>query len=302
MQRNYKVIIGSKEYDVERNEEGKFIIPDQLRGLGTGLKPAVEEWILIRKPLSEKTISANVLKHGTGGINIDASRIGSDVINTHGGGDKMSGMKGKGNSGVGIYETHTGRFPANLVLSHNDDCEESCTESCAVAALDEQSGLGCGASAPVRKKLTPVTTHIENIKPHKSVGDDGASFRGDSGGASRFFYVAKASKKDRDEGLEELPDVQTGCLDGNIDLINARKVGANPEKPNEPRKNFHPTVKSTKLMEYLITLVTPPGGTVLDPFMGSGSTGKACMNLGFDFIGIEKDPEYFSIAEKRTKK
>lgn len=193
----------------------------RFRGIGTALKPASEHWILVRKPCSEKTVAANVLKHRTGGLNIDASRIGTDTISTHGGGDKMSGMKGNGNSGVGTYQSHVGRFPANLILSHNEDCGDACTQGCAVAALKEPA---------------------------------------------RFFYCAKTSKRERNEGCET---------------------------------NAHPTVKPIKLMSYLITLVTPPGGTVLDPFMGSGSTGVAAIQSGFNFLGIEKEPEYFQIAEKR---
>jgi site-specific DNA-methyltransferase (adenine-specific) len=123
----------------------------------------------------------------------------------------------------------------------------------------------------------------------------------DTSGASRFFYVAKASKKDRNEGLDELEKVVTGSFDGNADLNNARKIGANPERKNQPRQNFHPTVKPTTLMQYLITLVTPPHGTVLDPFAGSGSTGKAAIQKGFNFIGIELTEEYLPIIRGRLE-
>lgn len=220
----------------------------QWEGWGTALKPASEHWILVRKPLSESTVAKNVLKWGTGGINIDAGRIGTDVISTHDGGDKMSGMKGNGNSGVGEYKSHVGRFPANLVLDEE-----------AAAALDASTIVSSGAEK----------------------------------GASRFFYVAKASKADKNNGLEEIPD--TIVDDGRDTPID------NPYlRGKTGRKNTHPTVKSTKLMEYLIKLITPPGGVVLDPFMGSGSTGVACETLGLEFVGIEKEAEYFAIAEKRT--
>jgi site-specific DNA-methyltransferase (adenine-specific) len=118
-------------------------------------------------------------------------------------------------------------------------------------------------------------------------------------GASRFFYTSKASKKDRNEGLGELPEVQTGTFDGNIDTKNARKIGADPAKPNQPQQNFHPTVKPTDLMRYLIKLVTPPNGTVLDPFTGSGSTGKAALLEGNKFVGVELTEEYFPIIKAR---
>lgn len=119
--------------------------------------------------------------------------------------------------------------------------------------------------------------------------------------ASRFFYVAKASKHDRNEGLEDLPTQITGSFDGNADVDNARKIGAEPSKPNQPRQNFHPTVKPTQLMRYLVKLVTPPNGTVLDPFTGSGSTGKAAILEGFRFVGIELTEDYIPIIEGRLK-
>lgn len=125
---------------------------------------------------------------------------------------------------------------------------------------------------------------------------------GDSGGASRFFYVAKASKSERNRGLEGMPEVICGALDGNIDHEHGnRKIGAHPDKPTAKAQNFHPTVKPIKLMEYLVKLVTPPQGIVLDPFMGSGSTGVACNNLGFNFVGMELSSDYFEIAKKRIE-
>lgn len=201
-------------------------------GRGTALKPASEHWVLVRKPLGEKTVARNVERHGTGAINIDASRIGTEQIE--------SGRAGRGECeskafGKKLMATEmsfsTGRFPANFVLSHNDDCEEACTEGCAVAALDRQNEL--------RGK--------------------------ESGGASRFFYCAKPSKRERGDG------------------------------------NVHPTVKSLKLMTYLITMITPSGGMVLDPFMGSGTTGLAAKGAGFRFVGIEQEQEYFEISRKRMK-
>lgn len=228
-------------------------------GYGTALKPASEHWILIRKPISEKTVAANVLKHGTGGINVDSCRIGTEKIESGRAG--RSGVAG-GNYKAGMKAdscgTATGRFPANLVLSHNEDCDEACTEGCAVAMLDEQSGELKSGANPTRR-LSPKTKNAFN-----KFGMECNVVRGaDSGGASRFFYCAKASKSEK--GAE----------------------------------NNHPTVKSTKLMQYLIKLVTPKGGNVLDPFAGSGSTGVAAIKSGFNFVGIENNSDYAAIAKDR---
>jgi DNA modification methylase len=284
----------------------------QWQGWGTALKPASEHWILIRKPLSEKTVAANVLKHGTGGINIDASRIeggpktaggcqgnifgnkADDLFRARKAGYSESPVYGTGDPTF-ISTPPTGRFPANLVLSHNEDCQESCTESCAVKMLDEQSGYLHGAG---NKKETDeiVDNGIFSLGKIKRPSRTKNICDMSGGGASRFFYVAKASKRDRNEGLEtgETKRSDYRPNDDGTKGLQSRLHGA-----TEKTGNHHPTVKSTKLMEYLITLVTPPNGIVLDPFMGSGSTGVAAKRLGFEFIGIEKEQEYFEIAEKR---
>lgn len=253
-------ILGSRKPNEAISNEAISNEAKQWQGWGTALKPACEFWTLARKPLGETTVAKNVLKHGTGGINVDGCRVESES-NEH----FRSFVKKPENSQRQTYDgarpnndfeptnSSLGRFPANLILDEE-----------AGAALDEQSG-NCGAQAPVKKKVTPVSTNIENYKPHPSVGDDGASFRGDSGGASRFFYCAKASKSER---------------------------GAD---------NVHPTVKPVKLMRYLCKLITPSGGTVLDPFMGSGTTGVAALAEGFDFLGIEREAEYIEIARRRCE-
>ena len=181
------------------------------QGWGTALKPAHEPMVLARKPLIG-TVANNVLTHGTGGLNIDGSRVGD-----------------------------AGRFPANFIHDGSDEVAELLGEP------------------------------------------------------ARFFYCAKASKRDRNEGLDDSYAKQmdesrkAGSKGGN----NPRNRGANE------RINHHPTVKPTTLMQYLVRLVTPPNGTVLDPFMGSGSTGKACAYEGFDFIGIDQSAEYVEIAKAR---
>jgi len=257
-------------------------------GQGSALKPACEHWILVRKPIEEKTVAANVLKHGTGGINIDGCRVSlEDSVNLSAqqkNSDSM-GYHGASKTDARPKYTNQGRFPANLVLDDQ-----------AAEMLDEQSGMTKSMDKPRHNNPSPNIAMSGANLGHVSHGHS------DSGGASRFFYVAKASKSDRNAGLEGMPEVQTGSFDGNIDLDNARKIGANPDRPNKPQANHHPTVKNTKLMEYLIKLITPPNGVVLDPFMGSGSTGVAAKDLGYGFIGIEKEPEYFEISNIRLNK
>jgi site-specific DNA-methyltransferase (adenine-specific) len=213
-------------------------------------------------------------------LNIDGSRIGNETISVHNAptGSFAGGDADRG-SDTSSYKTHTGRWPANIIL-----------DEYTAGLLDEQSGDS--VSKPF----------IGDGKKHlsRSMSGGAKSFSGsthnDSGGASRFFYVAKASKKDRNEGLRDLPDaVLTGRDEGQDAMQNAYKPRS------KVTKNFHPTVKPTALMEYLVKLVTPPGGTVLDPFTGSGSTGKAALLNGFKFIGIELTADYLPIIEGRLK-
>lgn len=218
----------------------------QWQGWGTALKPACEFWVLCRKPLSEKTVAANVLKWGTGALNIDASRIAGQVPKpVHGVSSRQGEIYGKYRDEPQLSEPHVaGRFPANLVLDDE-----------AAAALDEQSGF---SQSPGKVTRGGKRQQAFGMSEQRDV-----SCPSDSGGASRFFYVAKASKSDK---------------------------GAD---------NSHPTVKSTALMSYLIKLITPPDGLVLDPFMGSGSTGVAAKREGFEFVGVEQEQTYFEIAKQR---
>jgi len=226
----------------------------QWQGWGTALKPAFEPIVVGRKPFAKgSTVAANVLLHGVGGLNIDASRIGSRAEKPQ---KRPAFANGVGNGGVaygrreGPADTYAqGRWPANVIL-----------DEYSAGLLDEQSG--------------------EN--------------------PSRFFYCAKASKRDRNEGLGDLPDNVVGSFFGNFE-VPGNKIGANPDKPNQPGKNTHPTVKPTALMRYLIKLVTPAGGTVLDPFTGSGSTGKAALLDGYKFVGAELTEEYLPIIKGRLR-
>lgn len=224
------------------------------KGFGTALKPASEHWILIRKPLEKGlTIAENVLKHGTGGLNIDATRIatGDDLNGGAYRGERTSeNSTFKGMDGTGVpYQAPLGRFPSNVLLNEE-----------AAQMLDEQSGTLRARGNKTAKQ------HVGDYEASSyKFGNIETGFAGDSGGASRFFYIAKASKKER----------------GSF--------------------NNHPTVKSLKLMEYLITLITPPGGIVLDPFAGSGTTLVAAKKLGFGYVGIEREREYCEISEKRLE-
>lgn len=266
----------------------------QWKGFGTALKPASEHWVLIRKPISEKTVAANVLKHGVGGINIDGCRIGGSFES----GWSKSGSKASENSSMSgrNYEREPkpdnpqGRFPANLVLSHNADCGEQCSDGCAVEALDEQSGFS-SENRTIKNKYDSESSF--GWKGQVNVRHN------DSGGASRFFYCAKASRSERNKGLEGMPLKPSQKLGDGIRSNVGNGEPGESSSQDRVAQNFHPTVKSIKLMQYLIRLVTPPGGTVLDPFMGSGSTGVAAQKEGFEFLGIEQNEEYFAIAKQR---
>lgn len=268
------------------------------QGWGTALKPASEHWILVRKPCSEKTVASNVLLHGTGGINIDASRINlkpGEVPHGSGAnqGNTVYGDYATKRTGVPNITSIQGRFPANLVLSHNEDCEDQCSPGCAVQTLDDQSGI-LKSGAFKQTGLSSNSTQPNGWKTGNRIEKDFGP--ANSGGASRFFYCAKASQKDKNAGLEGMPKKQ-------IDIGDERPSGSSAERrnraPSLPRENIHPTVKSTELMSYLIKLITPPNGFVLDPFTGSGSTGVAAIKGGFGFLGIEQQEEYVEIAKKR---
>lgn len=248
-------------------------------GWGSGLKPMNEPICLARKPLSEKNLVENVLVWGVGGLNIDASRIGTDQRT-------YKGMSDSYNAGVfrddnwkpkEIENTVNGRFPGNVLLD-----EES------AKMLDEQSGI-VSQGHWAKTKVTGFGEFGDGKSEYFGVGAKDKT----KSGASRFFYVAKASKSERNRGCESLELKQTGH--GN--LQNSKGM----ERFDTYNNNNHPTVKPVKLMEYLVRLVTPKGGIVLDPFMGSGTTGIACRNLGFGFIGIEKEKEYFEIAKARIE-
>ena len=263
----------------------------EWEGWGTALKPANEPICLARKPLSEKTIAANVLKWGTGGINIDGCRV-----DTNGENISVGFKDDKGNAFIDSekeliekrdYKSPEGRFPANIILDEE-----------AGMALDEQSGIS--GSLSTKKKTTRKRKYEAGGGSMMANREDieGIDNYGDKGGASRFFYCPKVSKKERNVGCENMESkkVCQGGYDTDWSSDKEGDIGINKVKEY---KNFHPTVKPISLMTYLCRLVTPPNGIVLDPFMGSGSTGCAAIKEGFRFCGMEMDEDYFEIATKR---
>ena len=231
-------------------------------GWGTALKPAHEPIVMARKPF-KGSVAQNVLEWGTGGINVDGCRIDNSDMKVPDNANEIQTDKPKHHSGamtgtIGKMQVHNdgGRFPANIIFDEE-----------AGKILDEQTGeVGNGWKKNYGKEDYNGKQYDSSTNQCKHGGGyTGKNTYVDSGGASRFFYCPKASKKDRNEG------------------------------------NIHPTVKPTDLMAYLVRLVTPKGGTVLDPFMGSGSTGKASVREGMDFIGIEREDEYMEIAKTRIE-
>jgi site-specific DNA-methyltransferase (adenine-specific) len=280
----------------------------QWEGWGTALKPAHEPIVMARKPLIG-TVANNVLEYGVGGLNIDGCRVGNEtMINQPAGDNDVYNTSWKGSKTQPTISE--GRFPANVIMDEE-----------AGKILDEQSGTTKGINkTPYTYTDNEYTAEgfINNVKPNSP------SNYGDVGGASRFFYCPKAQKKDRNEGMPE--NVETFIQrprreDGSViykethpeewnEVMKSKprkektSLGASEEKlqtQTTATKNIHPTVKPTELMKYLVRLVTPKDGVVLDPFMGSGSTGKAAVLEGMNFVGIEREEEYYQIAQQRIE-
>jgi DNA modification methylase len=247
----------------------------QWNGWGTALKPAWEPIIVARKPLAG-TVAENVEQYGTGGINIDGCRVGVDGARNNGRAAGSNGIYGE----IGATERvdyNKGRWPANLI---HDGSEE-------VVSLfpDVDGTYGMKKVEGGHRFIVGDTETVQKF-------DRGFQ---DSGSAARFFYCAKANQQDRNEGCENLPPKRDSdrTLEDGVGGDNPRN------RSNNARRNHHPCVKPTALMRYLCRLVTHPGGIVLDPFMGSGSTGKGAVAEGFSFVGCELDPEYVEIARAR---
>lgn len=363
----YNIVLNDTLFKIKRDADGNFIIPEDLK-IGSAIKPAHEPICLARKPLSEKSIAENCLKWGVGGINIQDCRIKYSETNKPI--PQLEQQKLEVNSTKTMYDGQSfnksetkatiggsleGRWPANVILSHSDDCKcvgtkkvkgtkphpiissedkldetygrnksgeivhygdengletvESweCVDDCPIKIMNEQSGHRKSGDNCIRTKEG-------FFGEHGGLGKSGDVQKtyGDEGGSSRFFlnlqsdidldditpfiYCSKSSTKERNEGCEE--------LDNKVKDIDYRKPTGNAMVDRihgcgTLSKNNHPTVKSISLMRYLCRLITPKGGTVLDPFMGSGSTGVATILEDFNFIGIEKEPDYFEISKAR---
>lgn len=298
--KKYQVKINNMELEITQDDDGKFITPylciEDWGKFGTALKPSFEPIIVARKPFKGSCVD-NVIKYGVGGINIDECRIETSEKRTIPINAEEIEIKVNGSHLDTLHknqqhervETNLGRFPANTILTYDDtDFEEVCGGFPNTKGEIGRAGRKSGGQYDASSYKFGIVTDY--------------SFK-DSGSAARYFYCAKASKKDRDEGLDEFEYKKTtdGCIRSNEET--ARKFGAN----SVLRKNTHPTVKPTSLMQYLVRLVTPRGGYVLDPFMGSGSTGKATMyenverDSKYKFIGIELTDEYLPIANARIE-
>lgn len=271
---------------IENAERMQYEIKEaqnEWNGWGTALKPAYEPVVVARKPIEEKTVAENCLKYGTGGLNIDECRVGSgggyqkvDIIPNSASKNCGFGCNGK------IIPIDKGRFPANVITDGSDEVAAGMPNTKSSKTPDDNR---------TNKNNSMFIDGVHNMS--NSYDDEGS--------AIRYFYQAKASKKDRDEGLDRYESIQItdGCIRTNSDT--ARMFGAN----SSSTKNIHPTVKPVELMQYLVRLVTAKGGTVLDIFNGSGSTGKAVAfenrerNAGYKYIGIELEKQYCEISLSR---
>jgi hypothetical protein len=243
-------------------------------GWGTALKPSWEPIIVARKPLAG-TVAANVLTHGVGGLNIDGCRVATDWATDptrrgwQGGNSQTVGVTGNfGCTGDRVSEPNSqGRWPANTVLAHHPDCGDTCHPDCWVAQLDQQSGTSRSVASErgLRGRHDAGSRETERIKQYSG----GVRGHADQGGASRFFptfrYEAKAPTRERPK------------VDGVA----------------------HPTVKPLALMRWLCRLVTPPGGLILDPFLGSGTTAEAAELEGFRWVGCESNVDYLPLIQAR---
>jgi site-specific DNA-methyltransferase (adenine-specific) len=264
-------VTGNSGFPKSHNLDGEW------EGWGTALKPSREDWILIRKPINQ-TVAKNVVEFGTGALNIDASRISvTDAAYAH----NCSGDRGHDGTRAEIAEGGTniragggqaaeGRWPANTLLSHSAECvivgeQHACVPGCAVRMLDDQVGIrksGVMKAKGRRKASADLGGYADGFPDQYTPVDRG----GDSGGVSRFFYTGKVPPNER-----------------------LTTIG----------KSAHPTQKSVALMTYLTRLITPPGGVILDPFLGSGTTGVAALQQAFEFIGVERDEQYLAWAYAR---
>lgn len=297
-------------------EDAGFEIRDQIMWLygsgfpkshngpwgGTALKPAHEPIVVARKPLIG-TVAENVSTHGTGGLNIDGCRIGTSKnvpasvsrkaspVNCYGQFAEFGEVRG-----VGGHDPNLGRWPANVIHDGSEEVLAAFPDAPGQQAAESFTAPS-GKSSNVYRPRGRRPGGFGNVGAAKGDAVPNGPQYVDRGSAARFFYCAKASKKDRNDGCVELPDVPGGMVSNTSGQHITRRDGGAPGTT----KNNHPTVKPTDLMRYLCRLVTPPGGTVLDPFLGSGSTGRGAALEGFSFVGVELSAEYLAIAQARIR-
>ena len=324
-QGNEREVLGSKVTNVGMqgnnfntgSKSGKVDVTkgnSDWEGWGTALKPAHEPMVLARKPLSEKSVADNVMQHGTGAINIDACRIEGEVKHP----ETMPDFRDQGEqskAAIGVDKLSFGqtsnakrkkvvRKPRSDDGVWSDDNSGMKSEGSEFADADPRgrwpSNVMHDGSEQVQEIFPETTsTEVSRQRTHKGIWSDNKDedgeympAYGDQGNASRYFYCAKTSKEERNFGLHGFKNQVAGGMagrsDGSLGSITINK-------------NVHPTVKPLELMKYLVRLVTPKGGVVLDPFMGSGSTGMGAREEDFNFIGIEKEEEYYEIAKARIK-
>jgi len=329
---------GWNHLNTDRGDYEYREIMNEYKGWGTALKPAHEPLVLARKPISEKSVVDNVLKHRTGGINIDECRVEYADENDRSGWHKTGGG-GKGYQDSDTFKirkitseeikerTKDGRFPANVIHDGSDvvkdifpktgtkgkakypdtnpDFRDQGRQSKENMGIDK---LSFGQTENVKRK----TVNRQPRKDDKVWTNNNSGMKSlqytieyeDSGDASRYFYCAKTSKAERNQGLDNLPTKKASSMPGRRNPNDMKDSKIDNDVTGRfvtQKKNIHPTVKPIKLMKYLCRLITPKGGTVLDPFMGSGSTGMAAKEENFDFVGIEKEEEYFNIASARIE-
>lgn len=328
--KKYQIKVKGLQLEIIQDDDNNFIIPDYIKQqeqFGTALKPSYEPIIVARKPFKGSLIE-NIIENGVGGINIDECRVGmseddkqqyydkqKSFENTYQNKESIYGGNSLQKSKTSFYDINTltkktlnqGRFPANTILTYDEtDYDEVCD------GMPYTKSTGGSGESSTKNTFS----NVYNGGWGHDVECSHLGGLGDSGSASRYFYCAKASRKDRDEGLEEFEIKQTGELQGgrkegsagSLRIRDNGSIGENPYAENgAPKRNIHPTVKPTSLMQYLVRLVTPKDGVILDPFMGSGSTGKAVMfennerQANYKFIGIEKEKEYCDIAKARIQ-
>lgn len=296
-------------------EEAGFEVREKISHIfGSGfpkhanaLKPAVENWWLVRNPGPAQA------------LNVEALRVTVPEGDKKSQGGRMEHQpNGKQHDGWGMTRTGnnndgTGRRAAHLVLQHSPACNGVCVEGCAVQALGAMSGERVSgafrnttqkARANIAKGAERARVRIDREASSGTAARFFTQFRPDADDFAPFIYAAKASRREKNLGCEGLPvksEVDHNLLTCDFRTDERSPNGGYENKPAPPQANHHKTVKNQALMRWLVTLITPPNGTVLDCFMGSGSTGVAAVSLGHDFIGIEQNAEYIAIAEARLR-